>query len=214
MATQDHLSSKSLEGVQEFESLIASARAGDATAQELVHAKCQKYLLLIANREIDPPLRVKLGASDVVQETLLCAQRHLGQFQGRTVGELRAWLRAILLNNLRTARRRYCRGGMRDLARERTIEGGLLEQGPQHALVDSDTPSRQIVAGEQDAQLKAALDTLPDDYRLAVLMRNFDRSSFAEIGRVLGRSEAAARKLWLRAIDRLAKLLGAEDELA
>ncbi len=149
----------------------------------------------------------------MVQDTLLCAQQHLGQFQGQTVGELQAWMRAILINNLRNARRRFRAGSIRDLERERPLNTGWTEQGAARSLADSETPSRFVQSAEQNSRLVAALDALPADYRLAVTMRNFDRSSFAEIGRSLNRSEAAARKLWLRAIDQLGRLLGVEDEI-
>jgi RNA polymerase sigma-70 factor, ECF subfamily len=212
MATQDHPSSVLRSDIEDLGSILCSAREGNTPALEVLHAQCHKYLLLIANRELDGPLRAKLGPSDLVQETLLCAQLNLGQFQGQSVGELRAWVRAILINKLRTARRRFRRGSMRDLARESPLDAGLEGQGPIHALVDGDTPSRQAVACEQNSRLAAAIESLPEDYRLAILMRNFDRSSFAEIGQSLNRSEAAARKLWLRAIERLGKLLGTADE--
>ena len=50
------------------------------------------YLLAIANQKIDPALRTKGGASDIVQETFLEAQRDIGQFTGSTGAELKAWL--------------------------------------------------------------------------------------------------------------------------
>ena len=57
---------------------------------------CRQYLLMIANEVIGPELRAKFGASDLVQDTFLEAQRHLDVFRGQTKGELRAWLRRIL----------------------------------------------------------------------------------------------------------------------
>ena len=45
---------------------------------------CRQYLLMIANEVIGPELQAKVGASDLVQDTFLEAQRHLGAFRGRT----------------------------------------------------------------------------------------------------------------------------------
>src|SRR4051812_32829100 len=49
----------------------------------------------------------KVGASDLVQETLLGASRDFARFEGRSRDELLAWLRAILQNRLAVIRRHY-----------------------------------------------------------------------------------------------------------
>jgi RNA polymerase sigma factor (sigma-70 family) len=48
-----------------------------------------------------------------------------------------------------------------------------------------------------------ALDSLPDDYRQVIALRYWENLDFDEIGQRMGRSAAAARKLWLRAVERL-----------
>ena len=53
------------------------------------------YLLRIAEQELDPDLRAKGGASDLVQLTFLEAQRDFARFHGDTAAELRAWLRRL-----------------------------------------------------------------------------------------------------------------------
>ena len=76
------------------------------------------YLLAIANRQIDTELRAKGGASDIVQETFLEAQRDFGQFGGNTEGELRAWLVRLMANNLANFIRSYRATGKRQVGRE------------------------------------------------------------------------------------------------
>ena len=73
--------------------LIAQARAGSAEALGQLLVTYQRYLLLVAERELDPDLRAKGSASDLVQETFLEAQRDFARFQGSSRDELRAWLR-------------------------------------------------------------------------------------------------------------------------
>src|SRR5262245_30800302 len=58
------------------------------------------YLLLLARMHLGARLRGKVGASDLVQETLLKAHKHQDQYRGRTQAERRAWLRRILVNTL------------------------------------------------------------------------------------------------------------------
>lgn len=59
--------------------------------------------------------------------------------------------------------------------------------------------------------MRAALKRLPNDYRVAIEMREFDRASFAEIGAALDRTAGAARMVWIRALDRLGKALGPDE---
>ena len=59
------------------------------------------------------------------------------------------------------------------------------------------------------AALERALGRLPEDYREVLLLRYQGDLSFEEIGRRLGRSANAARKLWLRALHKLEQELEA-----
>ena len=47
------------------------------------------------------------------------------------------------------------------------------------------------------------LDSLPADYRQVIALRYWEDLEFHEIGKRMGRSAGAARKLWLRAVERL-----------
>src|SRR5262245_52253809 len=89
---------------------------------------CRQYLLLVANEQLDPDLRDKLGPSDLVQETFLEAQQDFGRFHGHSEQELLAWLRRILLNNLADARRRYRGAGKRDVGREIALADELRDR--------------------------------------------------------------------------------------
>ena len=54
----------------------------------------------------------------MVQETFLEAQRDFGRFRGTTDGELRAWLRQLLLHNLANFARSYRGTEKRQVERE------------------------------------------------------------------------------------------------
>src|SRR5690606_37592133 len=58
------------------------------------------YLLAIANSELPDGLNGKVGASDVVQDTLVKGLKSFGTFLGGTPDELGGWLRQILLHEL------------------------------------------------------------------------------------------------------------------
>src|SRR5262245_29306217 len=101
---------------------LAEARNGSVEALGEVLELCRRYLLQIANSEVDSRLQAKLGASDLVQETFLEAQRIFPRFQGDSPDELRAWLRAILLNRAATNVRQFRQTEKRDLGREIVID--------------------------------------------------------------------------------------------
>ena len=72
---------------------IHQARAGSPEALGQLLDGCRGYLMRIARDELDPRLQAKGGASDLVQETFLEAQRDFAAFTGDSEAELLAWLR-------------------------------------------------------------------------------------------------------------------------
>jgi RNA polymerase sigma-70 factor (ECF subfamily) len=163
-------------------------------------------LLQIANAELDPHLQAKLGASDVVQETFLEAQRIFDRFDGNSPDELRAWLRAILLNKVSDQDRHFRGTAKRDLAKEVVL--GTSAVGPLEPQVPTPTPSNVMMQQERAVALTAALDRLPSHYRQVIVWRQIEDLSFEEMADRLDRSVDAVRKLWWRAIQQLQEELG------
>jgi RNA polymerase sigma-70 factor (ECF subfamily) len=183
---------------------LAAARSGSAEAMGRVLETCRGYLLTIAAQELDPQLQAKGGASDLVQETLLHALRGFGRFDGDTEAELLAWLRRLLLNNLTDFTRLYRATGKRQVAREVGLAADSSSSpGAPEPAADVSSPSGQAVEREQAQAVEEAMRRLPEDYRQVLLLRYQDERSFEEIGRLMGRTANAARKLWLRAVERL-----------
>ena len=86
------------------------------------------------------PTCAKGGASDLVQETFLEAQRDFPRFQGTSEAELLGWLRQMLLNNVANFTRHY-RITKREVGREVAIQQD-----------DSANPSGLPVADPADAK--------------------------------------------------------------
>src|SRR5437773_7487633 len=103
------------EPLQDVAQYLPAARSGSREALGRVLEAYRAYLLLIANRQLDPELRAKGGASDLVQETFLEAQRDFAHFHGDSPGEVQAWLKQLLLHNLANFARRYRETGKRQL---------------------------------------------------------------------------------------------------
>jgi RNA polymerase sigma-70 factor (ECF subfamily) len=191
------------------ERLLELARAGDDAALGRLLELYRNYLRLVARALIGQALRVRLDASDLVQETFLKAAREFGQFLGSSEPELTAWLRRILVNTLANQARHHRRQA-RDFHRQESLEAMLdrSSQAVQQALATpSPSPSTHAVRREQAVLLADALEKLPADYREVFILRNLEHIPFDEVAARMGRSPGAARVLWKRAMDRLGQLL-------
>jgi RNA polymerase sigma-70 factor (ECF subfamily) len=187
----------------ELDSWIASARLGDREALGKALSSFRNYLMLVANEELEPDLKAKEGASDLVQETFLRAQRKVAQFNGRSPSEWRQWLKSILLRHAAKQRRRFQGTAKRRIWREVPI--ACLRRFD-HADGD-ETPSRDLLRREREVVLMEAVALLPDHYREVVIWHHREKLAFEEIGRRRGISAEAARKLWSRALSRLRKAM-------
>jgi RNA polymerase sigma-70 factor (ECF subfamily) len=183
---------------------LPEARSGRPDALGRLLDGYRGYLLQIAQEELDPILRAKAGASDVVQETFLEAQRDFIQFHGGSEAEFRAWLRQMLLHNLANLVRHFRDAAKRQIGREVGLpeadSSGGAGGGP---AANFPTPSVQAMAHEKAEAVRKALERLPEDYRQVLLLRYEEEQSFDEIGRRMNRTANAARKLWARAVGRL-----------
>jgi RNA polymerase sigma-70 factor, ECF subfamily len=170
---------------------------------------CRQYLLMVANEVIGPALQAKVGASDLVQDTFLEAQRHLGVFRGRTKAELRGWLRKILECRLANIRRSYLETEKRATRKEVAIETLVTEtDGTDDALACRlPSPSSHLLRSEWIATLEQALQRLPEHYRQTVAWRHHEHLPWEEIGRRMDCTAEAARKVWSRAIQQLRREL-------
>jgi DNA-directed RNA polymerase specialized sigma24 family protein len=83
-----------------------------------------------------------------------------------------------------------------------------LEHVCSWSLVDRElTPMAEIAAREDAMRLESVLLRLPHDYGGVIELRFREDLAFAEIGRLMQRSEDAARMLLFRALERLQQIL-------
>lgn len=156
-------------------------------------------LVSAAARRLSTDLQIKASPSDLVQETLETACQVVDRFSGETEAELLAWLLRILQRRCSTARRRYRDTQKRRLAREVTLDSSACDRSP--TLSDADrTPCALAIAHEESALVRQVVRTLPHDYRRVLILRNWERLPFQEIGQRMGRSTKASQKLWTRAL--------------
>lgn len=192
--------------------LLRDAVDGGPQAVGRLLERCRAYLLLVANREVDSDIRQKVAASDLVQESLAEAWQAFDRFSGQTEAELLAWLRRILLNNVANATNKHRRTAKRDLSREVSLDDSRWPHGLDGQIPAADpSPSASAAAGEEQQRLFQAMDRVPAHYAQVIRLRNFDYLPFAEIADEMQLSADATRKLWERAVERLAQELRPRD---
>jgi RNA polymerase sigma-70 factor (ECF subfamily) len=188
------------------------ARKAEADGRRLEHYR--DYLRLLARLQLDPRLQRKLDPSDVVQETLLRAHEKIAQFRGQNDAELAGWLRKILANTLAQAVRRYS-AGVRDVARERSLEAALEASSARlegWLAGEQSSPSEHVERQEQLLRLAGALAQLPEDQRQAVELHHLQGSTVAEVAQRMGRSNAAVGALLYRGLKKLRELVGEYED--
>ena len=119
--------------------------------------------------------RNRADAEDLVQETFLKAIRFSNRFVRGT--DLRAWLFTILHNTFRNARRGAARNPVE-------VDSPAVELASSRDGSD-ETPESSLLGKVLDADVKAALDTLPDVFRQAVWLRDVEEFTYAEIAAML-----------------------------
>ncbi len=191
----------------DWSSLVESARQGDDNAFGQICDRMTDYLLL-TTRSLENGLSAKFGASDIVQQTLMEAQRDIGAFQGNSEKDLQVWLVQLVRNNLIDTTRRYRNTEKRDVSRESpkpsdTLAGDIPGLGK--------TASSIFCHQETDDQMLLAMASLPERWRRVVELRLWEELPYAEIGRQLEISTVAARKIMERALEALRKKLSADD---
>lgn len=182
--------------------LVGRSRAGDTGARDQMLARIHDFLSLVARRELEQELKLKVGVSDIVQCSLLRVCDNVESFAGKSKPQFLAWLKTIVVNEIRRERRRQT-AAKRDVRNEVAFSSAL-ETSPAaiRNLTRRPSPHSEVVNDERLEILRDILAALPDEHATIIVLRNLESRSFAEIGERLGRSENAATKLWHRAMER------------
>ena len=120
-------------------------------------------------------------AEDIVQETFLKAYRGYGTFKEGT--NLKAWLYRILtntyINRYRKLQRRPSEVELGELQDLYLFKRLGEESGAERSTEDS------VLETMVDADIKEALETLPEKFRMPVLLADVEEFSYKEIAEIL-----------------------------
>ena len=185
----------------DFESismLMPKAKTGDDLAQNEICRQVRNYLLMMAERELDPAIRRKVNPSDVVQMTMTRMIGGIDDFRGKSSREFYGWLNQILRNEIRATRRNLQRD-KRDIRRENEMldRSGIRKPEKPDPLL---TPSSEAIRKETIEKFERILTLLPDDYATVIRLRSLDELPFKDVAEKMERTTASVTNLWYRAI--------------
>jgi RNA polymerase sigma-70 factor (ECF subfamily) len=193
----------------DLELLLILAKAGSGPALIRLLDRYRIPLFEQAQGYLGRRLRAKLDAEDLLQDVSLHAHRDIGRFRGTTEREFLCWLRNILARILMNQLRRYLGTARRDLRRERPLCNGDDSSGgraPDPVAPDT-SPSQRAWKHELACRLAEAIERLPVLYHKVIILRHNEGRSFAEVARMLDRTEDSVKNLWFRALHQLRDIL-------
>ncbi|MFY9317254.1 MAG: RNA polymerase sigma factor RpoE [Burkholderiales bacterium] len=188
--------------------LVERAQRGDKRAFELLVEKYERKLARLLSRLIRDPGEVE----DVTQEAFIKAYRALPSFRGDSA--FYTWLYRIGIN---TAKNYLVAMGRRaptstDVEAEEAEgqEGGEL-------LRDISTPESLLLTKEIGDTVNAAIESLPEELRSAIQLRELEGMSYEEIAKLMDCPIGTVRSRIFRAREAIAERLkplldGAKDK--
>jgi len=190
--------------------LLDRIRGGDrAAVNELLALHRQRLHRFIAVR-LDPQLRGRVDASDVVQEAQIELTQRMDDFLARQPMPFHVWLCKTAYENLLRLRRRHLGAERRAVARETALPDDSSVDLAQKILAGNGPgPSDRLVHRELARRVREALAQLDVTDQEVLLLRYFDGLDNKEVAQVLGLDASAASKRYGRALLRLRKLLRA-----
>ena len=155
--------------------LVERVQAGDKRAFDLLVLKYQHKIFSLISRYVKDADEVQ----DVAQEAFIKAYRALPRFRGDSA--FYTWLYRIAVN---TAKNYLVSRNRRPPSSDVEVEDAEFFEGPS-ALKQIENPESLLFGDELKAVVQQALETLPEDLRVALTLREFDGLSYEDIANVM-----------------------------
>jgi RNA polymerase sigma-70 factor (ECF subfamily) len=155
--------------------LVLRVQQGDKSAFDLLVIKYQHKIIQLVNRYV----KDSSEAQDVAQEAFIKAYRALGNFRGESA--FYTWLYRIAIN---TAKNYLVSRSRRSSDYQVDIQDAeQIENAPQ--LHGMETPERLLFNQEIIETIKTAIENLPEEMRVAIMLREFEGMSYEEIAEAM-----------------------------
>ena len=143
-----------------------------------LYAEHSRAIFYLALRFLGDPQK----AEDATHDVFLKAFRKMDQFRGEA--SWRTWLYRIAINHCRNLQQSW---------NERHMFSNADDAIWDNAVAQSDSPLRVLETKELGERIQKALDALPDEYRLLLLLIADQEMSYEEVGTLTEQSADAVR---------------------
>jgi RNA polymerase sigma-70 factor (ECF subfamily) len=191
--------------------LLEKAIAGKPQALGELLQSYREPLLRIVKFRMDPRLRSRLDADDIVQDTFIEATQRFESFPDQNMPFF-LWIRFIAVQKLFQMHRRHVGAQVRDANREISIFAtpqphATSQMLAAHLLGKHTSPSVAAMRAEQTRRVEGVLNSMSDTDREVLALRRFERLRNDEVAKLLNISVKAASSRYLRALERLQREL-------
>lgn len=174
---------------------------------KLSFTEYQRQLLNLAKQNLNPLLARRVTPEDVVQETLITACDRLEYFNNHPEIPVYFKLRKLLFQTITTLERKHLQSQKRDVCKELYLDDNENYSTAQlnwNMFADSITsPSLRVSKQQRQELLKDVMDSLSENDRQIIELRNFDGMSNSECAEVLKITEKNASIRYVRALQKL-----------
>jgi RNA polymerase sigma-70 factor (ECF subfamily) len=172
------------------EELMARIAEGDEYAFEILVHRHQTSILNLIYRFIGD----RTQAKDLAQEVFLRVWQAAGSYQPKA--KFTTWIYRITAN--------LCFNGLKSARRKKWFSFNWFDEEGEHTIEETlsdGAPSAEdiLLEKERSRQISDALQSLPDNQRMALVLKRYDDLSYQEIAKVIGCSVPAVESLLVRA---------------
>src|SRR3970282_251956 len=176
--------------------LVERAQRGDKHAFELLVSKYQRKLSRLLSRFVKDQTEVE----DVAQEAFVKAYRALPSFRGDSA--FYTWLYRIGVN---TAKNYLMAMGRRAPTSTEVVAEDAEGYAEGELLRDINTPESLLLSKEIAGTVNAAIESLPEELRSAIQLRELEGMSYEEIARMMDCPIGTVRSRIFRAREAIAE---------
>lgn len=177
--------------------LVERVQRGDKNAFNLLVLKYQSKVISLISRYV----RNQADVTDVAQEAFIKAYRALPNFRGESA--FYTWLYRMAVN---TAKNYLVSQGRRAPANDVDAEDAEYYEGSD-ALKEFASPERLMLSDEIKKVVFETLETLPEELRMAISLRELDGMSYEDIAIIMDCPVGTVRSRIFRAREAIDKKL-------
>ena len=193
--------------IDDHDQLLDRAHRGDSSAFERLFDRHRQRLRRFVDRRLDPRIRARVDASDIVQDTHVEAFRRFDQFYEKRPMPFPIWLLKNAYERILNVQRDHLVTARRSVAREQQLPDKSSMSIVRNLTAGEETPSQHLLHQEFAEGVRQLVARLPAVDQQVLLMRNVEGHSHEEIAHLLEISNAAARKRYGRALAKLEQLM-------